>query len=524
MSRSTMARANFKKYTDITNPLASQQDASADKASGAGAWRDSDGSQAEQQEQEEEQEEDPFGLGAIMSKTARDEEDPEGEEEEDPFGLGAIMEKANADDPNSNGKRAGISSGDNESRSSKAQKTTTPSTTGGYFKGTRSSTTTQSAMTEAKRQPFRAATAFAGARQGYVFQKGPLGLGYYADRVQLRAAAAAEAAAALAAARSKSRGAEGGDARTSATAAAAASREGGGRKTQAVDVAASLEKLKGFILKPKKTAKAASLLADLMEAQMRPGNARMFLRALKPLAEEPAGEAALAAGEGGRRAFELLVKRASEWVAAPAEGVRAVTWELLFGLRHEVKTDDSFTFARAIKRLRQAIEALGDVTGGGKPTDGTADGAGAGGGGEAVATVGGLRVTLSLERKTALILVMREAFKSYHLAWARSSIEPAFKAAADRRRLFPEGELRDTLDSFTDAITKRQRNPGGLMAPPSRSVRFYSIRGRAPAGGGRAGQCSTADRSTTWILSGCLFIARFALYIASTQEVVILVE
>lgn len=50
------------------------------------------------------------------------------------------------------------------------------------------------------------------------------------------------------------------------------------------------------------------------------------------------------------------------------------------------------------------------------------------------------------------------------------------KAAADRRRLFPEGELRETLDEFTDAITKRQRNPGGLMAPPSRSVRVRDAR------------------------------------------------
>lgn len=60
-------------------------------------------------------------------------------------------------------------------------------------------------------------------------------------------------------------------------------------------------------------------------------------RALKPLAEEPAGEAALAAGEGGARAFRMLVERASEWVGAPSEGVRAVTWELLFGLRHDVR-------------------------------------------------------------------------------------------------------------------------------------------------------------------------------------------
>lgn len=67
------------------------------------------------------------------------------------------------------------------------------------------------------------------------------------------------------------------------------------------------------------------------------------------------------------------------------------------------------------------------MTGGGTATDGTADEADAGDAEEAVATVGGIQVSLSLERKTALILVMKEAFKSYHLAWARSSIEPAFK-------------------------------------------------------------------------------------------------
>lgn len=92
-----------------------------------------------------------------------------------------------------------------------------------------------------------------------------------------------------------------------------------------------------------------------------------------------------------------------------------------------MKTDDSFTFARAIKRLRQAIEALGDVTGGGKATDGTAGETEAdeSEGGEAAGGGGG--VSLSLERKRAIILIMKEAFKSYHLAWARSSIEPAFK-------------------------------------------------------------------------------------------------
>lgn len=83
-----------------------------------------------------------------------------------------------------------------------------------------------------------------------------------------------------------------------------------------------------------------------------------------------------------------------------------------------MKTDDSFQFARSIKRLRQAIEALGDITGG--------SGAEAGDGGDATEAGDG-GASLALERKQAVILIMKEAFRSYHLAWARSSIEPAFK-------------------------------------------------------------------------------------------------
>lgn len=86
----------------------------------------------------------------------------------------------------------------------------------------------------------------------------------------------------------------------------------------------------------------------------------------------------------------------------------------------KVKTDDSFQFARAIKRLRSAIEALGDSTGGGGGSISDGDGPGADAAEERSSA-------LSLERKVAVIEIMKEAFKSYHLAWARSSIEPAFK-------------------------------------------------------------------------------------------------
>lgn len=103
----------------------------------------------------------------------------------------------------------------------------------------------------------------------------------------------------------------------------------------------------------------------------------------------------------------------------------------------KVKTDDSFQFARAIKRLRSAIEALGDSTGGGGGSGGDGDGDGP----EADAAEE-RSSALSHERKVAVIEIMKEAFKSYHLAWARSSIEPAFKV---RVRVDDVGKWGSTL-------------------------------------------------------------------------------
>ncbi|CAN0407012.1 unnamed protein product, partial [Ectocarpus sp. 12 AP-2014] len=42
MSGATMARANFKKYTDITNPLAAGQTDTPDGSNSTDAWRDSE--------------------------------------------------------------------------------------------------------------------------------------------------------------------------------------------------------------------------------------------------------------------------------------------------------------------------------------------------------------------------------------------------------------------------------------------------------------------------------------------------
>lgn len=66
------------------------------------------------------------------------------------------------------------------------------------------------------------------------------------------------------------------------------------------------------------------------------------------------------------------------------------------------------------------------------------------------------------------------------------------------------------LDGFTDTITKRQRNPGGLMAPPSRSVRNPGP-GRGGGGGvgrGGWGKVDAAAKERVCVLL-CCYILKF---------------
>lgn len=110
---------------------------------------------------------------------------------------------------------------------------------------------------------FVPANAFRGARDGYVFKTGLPGLGYYRDssrRTPLKRSLHNEAADVISA----------GDGSGSAQARK--------RRREPVDVTAAAQKLGPLLLKPKKTAKAASLLADLMQAEMRPDNAQLFFR------------------------------------------------------------------------------------------------------------------------------------------------------------------------------------------------------------------------------------------------------
>lgn len=236
------------------------------------------------------------------------------EEEEDPFGLGAIMSTNhsttidNIDDERVSGTKRPSSSLDGsttvaDSATRKAQKNavhaanSATKTTGGYFKGTTSSRAredgdisssarTTAAAKNAQRRPYLPANRFEGRREGYAFQNGELGLGYYADEVQARARLARLKAAAVAAATAERRGGVANRAGTPDSGVGESSRRVGATKDgiasskAPVDVPVVVQKLKALLLKPKKAAKAASLMADLIQAEMRPENGRLFLRSV----------------------------------------------------------------------------------------------------------------------------------------------------------------------------------------------------------------------------------------------------
>lgn len=253
---------------------------------------------------EEDDEEDPFGLGAIMATDEKqsdvvvtgglsregsakpvvgeEKEEAEGEEE-DPFGLGVIMASSvnDGDNPSSRsgngkplagGKRAVEDPSPPDSKATKSQKNSISSSniTGSYF--AEPHVAGRAPTTTSIRRPFLPTKQFEGARPGYVFQLGKSGLGYYVDKTSAHAHAEKQAkvsAAAAAAGDSGSRGGRGATGRE----------ERQQRQTRpVVDVTAAAQKLAPLLLKPKKAGKAAALLADLMRAEMRAENARLFYR------------------------------------------------------------------------------------------------------------------------------------------------------------------------------------------------------------------------------------------------------
>lgn len=240
------------------------------------------------------------------------ENDDEEDEEEDPFGLGVIMASGVADateaaDASQGHQSSGTKRGapDYPPRRHPPPPSTTLSpspssaaaaaaavTAGSYFTERHAAgnapPTSHHSNTSSSR-PFIAAKRFDGARPGYVFQLGKSGLGYYTDKHAQRATGKTAGArpnrgrlSAGVGDAAVPTGGRGRDVTAGGSSSISAGREGQQqeRARPVVDVTAAAQKLGPLLLKPKKAAKAASLLADLMGAEMQAENARLFFRCL----------------------------------------------------------------------------------------------------------------------------------------------------------------------------------------------------------------------------------------------------
>lgn len=200
-------------------------------------------------------------------------------------------------------------------------------------------------------------------------------------------------------------------------------------------------------------------MLKLAEAQLNDDTAPLFITALSALMIDPALVDAVAnpgglrdvttIGDRGTRTayaalFAAMVARSEVFPEADRE--KLVTWSLQGGATCELLTDDTYQYAKAMRRVREAIEAL--------PA------------GEAN------RTAEAAARRHAIISCLDAAWVKHAMPWAKVEIEHCFLKAAEKRLLFtPAAEgapsavvaeeedrsQRGRLDALTDKMRKGER-------------------------------------------------------------------
>jgi len=223
-------------------------------------------------------------------------------------------------------------------------------------------------------------------------------------------------------------------------------------KPTILDLHEALQKITKALTSAKleKSRKALALLIKLMTAEINAENADQFHaaiaffmtadgtwdRLLGPAAEDRTQTTQL-----------LLLVRERILLLGPEEQYRAATWILLGLLRAELLTDDTFEFRRAARSIKEYIVALQAMN---EDEETYAD----------------------KERRKAILACLATALRQNLHSWAKPSIEDLFKAATEKRLIFPEDE-REELDEMS---TKLRQAARGLSVNPTGTVISRSVR------------------------------------------------
>lgn len=223
-------------------------------------------------------------------------------------------------------------------------------------------------------------------------------------------------------------------------------------KPATLDLKEALQKITRALTSTKleKSRKALALLIKLMTAEINAENADQFHAAIAFfMAAEGTWDRLLGSAVEDRTQATQLLLLVKERILlfGPEEQYRAATWILLGLLRAELLTDDTFEFRRAARSIREYIVALARMN---EEEETYAD----------------------KERRKAILACLASALRQNLHSWAKPSIEDLFKAATEKRLIFPEDE-REELDEMS---TKLRLVARGLSVNPTGTVISRSVR------------------------------------------------
>ena len=264
--------------------------------------------------------------------------------------------------------------------------------------------------------PFAPADAYDGSRPGYVFKKGDHGLGYYKDTVPAKPKKKKKKSVSF-------------------------------KKTeQTVDAAATVKRVCAILKSSARTnaakaSKALAMLATLagVDGGVTEETAPLYVDALRSFAASgavsdglvgPLGDAVEALGKADRSNFGV------------DDRVQVATWRLSLRTARTLReTDDTYDFCAAMKRVHKAVEALG--------VD------------ESDAAV---------QRRDAIVHCLKSGWAAYESKpWAKTPVEAAVLACAERRHLFSEAQ-RTRIDRLTTQVKSKQRGLCRVETAPVRDV------------------------------------------------------
>lgn len=226
-------------------------------------------------------------------------------------------------------------------------------------------------------------------------------------------------------------------------------------KPATLDLEEALDKITRALTSTKleKSRKALGLLTKLMTGNINAENAAQFHATIAFfMAVDGTWDRLLGpAAEDRAQAVQLLsLVKEHILLFGPEEQYRAATWILLGLLRSEMLTDDTFEFRRAARNIKEYIVALQAID---DEQETYAD----------------------KERRRAILACLATALRHNFHSWAKPSIEDLFKAATEKRMVFPEDE-REELDEMSTRLRQTARglsvNPTGTVI--SRSVRMVN--------------------------------------------------